>query len=161
VARRYGSGRTPGRNLATIFIPGVTDVREPRPLRSIYAGWERGDFSHGEWADPEIEWVLVEAPSPGTWHGLAGMAEGFRTWFSSSEDVHVYADKFRELDDERVAVLVHSTGRGKASGLEYPPELTRTAHLFHVRGGKVIKFVFYSDRDRALADLGLTPGGES
>ena len=76
----------------------------------------------------------VEGPSPGAWHGLAGMAEGFRAWFSASEDVHVYADEFRELDDERVAVLVHGTGRGKASGLEYSPEMTRTAHLFHVQG---------------------------
>ena len=60
----------------------------------------------------------------------------------------------RELDDERVAVLVHATGRGKASGLEYSPEMTRTAHLFHLQGGKVVKFVFYLD-SRALADLGL------
>ena len=34
-------------------------------------------------------------------------------------------------------------------------EMTRTAHLFHVHGGKVVKFLFYLDRDRALADLGL------
>jgi ketosteroid isomerase-like protein len=83
------------------------------------------------------------------------MAEGFRAWFSASEDVYVYADEFRERDDERVAVLVHGTGRGKASGLENSPEMTRTAHLFHIHGGKVVKFVFYLDRDRALADLGL------
>jgi ketosteroid isomerase-like protein len=124
-------------------------------VRSIYSDWERGDFSHAEWADREIEWVLVEGPSPGTWHGLAGMADGFRAWFSASKDVHVYADDFREIDDERVAVLVHATARGKASGLEYSPELKRTTHLFHVRGRKVVRFLFYLDRGRAFADLGL------
>ena len=123
-------------------------------VRSIYADWERGAFSHAECADPEMEWVLVEGPSPGTWHGLAEMG-GFRGWFGAPKDVHVYANEFREIDDERVAVLVHSTGRGKASGLEYPPELTRTAHLFHVRGGKVVRFLVYLDRDRALAGPGL------
>ena len=43
----------------------------------------------------------------------------------------------------------------KTSGLEYSPEMTRTAHLFHVHDGKVVKFLFYLDRHRALADLGL------
>jgi ketosteroid isomerase-like protein len=31
------------------------------------------------------------------------------------------------------------------------------ANLFHLRGGRVTKLVFYWDRDLALADLGLGP----
>jgi hypothetical protein len=38
---------------------------------------------------------------------------------------------------------------------------TKTAVLFYVRGGKVAKFVAYNDSERALADLGLAPEGDS
>ena len=40
-------------------------------VRSIYADWERGHFTTAEWADPEIEYVLVGGPAPGRWAGLS------------------------------------------------------------------------------------------
>src|SRR6516162_2672262 len=36
-------------------------------VRSIYADWEAGDFNHGEWADPQIEYVIVGGPIAGAW----------------------------------------------------------------------------------------------
>ena len=126
-------------------------------VRSICAAWERGGFSSAEWAHTEIEFVRADGPSPGSWTGLAGMAEGTREWLSAWEDPRVVVDEYRELDDERVLVLVHLSARGGTSGPELGQMQTSGAHLFHVCGGKATRFVHYLDRERALADLGIAP----
>ena len=123
-------------------------------MRSIYADWERGDFSAAEWADPEIEFVRVDGPDAGSRKGRAGMAEAHRAWLSTWEEWRVKAEDYLALDSERVLVLLHGSGRGKTSGVEIGQMQSNGANLFHIRDGKVTKLVI-SDRDRALADLGL------
>ena len=130
-------------------------------VQSIFAAWERGDFSAAEWADPEIEYVIADGPAPGRWTGLAGMAAGFREFLSAWEDVRALAEEYRELDGERVLVLAHLSGRAKKSGLELGQIQAKGAGLFHVRSGKVTRHVFYTRRERALADLGLAPESSS
>jgi ketosteroid isomerase-like protein len=130
-------------------------------VRSIYAAWERGDFSSAEWAHPEIEFAIADGPEPGSWTGLAGMAEGWGACLAAWEGFRTDVDEYRELDDERVLVLAHHTGRGKSSGLELGHMSAKGAGLFHIRGGKVTRFVTYSDCERAFADLGLPSEAES
>ena len=122
-------------------------------VRSIYAAWERGDFGSAEWADPEIEYA--DGPSPGTWNGLDGMAEGFRDFLGAWKDWGVVADDYLELAGERVLVSFRLTGRGKASGLDIARVHTNGATLFAIGDGRITRVVQYLDRDRALADLGL------
>ncbi len=130
-------------------------------VRSIYADWERGDFSSADWAHPEMELVIADGPSPGNWTGRARMAEGWRDFFSAWEDWRVYVDAYRELDGERVLVLEDRTARAKISGLRIGHMAGETrstgASLFHIRDGKVTRFVTYFDRERAFAELGLAP----
>jgi ketosteroid isomerase-like protein len=129
-------------------------------VRSIYAAQARGDYDSADWAHPEIEFVIADGPAPGTWRGLTEMAAGWRDFLSAWEDVRTDVDEYRELDEERVLVLLRFSGRGKASGLD-AAQWTATkgaANLVHVRGGKVTRLVIYWDRERALADLGLAPG---
>ena len=121
-------------------------------VRSIFSALERGDFTKAEWADPDIEYVIVGGPEPGTIKGRAGLAEAMRTLFKEIGDLRSEAEEYRELDGERVLVLTRSVGRGKLSGV---PASARNAEVFEVHDGKVTRVVVYYDRDRALADLGL------
>jgi ketosteroid isomerase-like protein len=123
---------------------------------SLFEDFERGEFGRVGWMDPEIEFVMIGGPEPGSWTGPAGMADSWRDWLSTWKDVRFGAEEYRELDEERIFVLLHvSRGRGKTSGLELRQVRTKGASLFHVRNGKVTRFVNYWDRDHALADLRL------
>jgi hypothetical protein len=72
--------------------------------------------------------------------------EFLRGW----EEFRAEPDEYREVDDERVLVLVAAAGRGKTSGLDL--EQMRTAYpssrggasLIQVRDGKVTKVVLYT-----------------
>jgi hypothetical protein len=128
-------------------------------VRSICADWERGDFTSAEWAHQEIEFSRGLRLDIST--GLAGMADSWRDVLSAWEDLRFHADEYRELDDERVLVLAHISGRGKTSGLEVGGLRSNAATLFHVRSGKVTRLIVYGDRDRALADLGLATEADS
>ncbi|MHB8233705.1 MAG: nuclear transport factor 2 family protein [Solirubrobacteraceae bacterium] len=124
-------------------------------VRSIFADWERGDFSNAGWADSAIEYVHADGPDPGAWTGLAEMANAFRSWLSAWQDYTVELGECRELDDERVIVLYGRSGRGKNSGMQLGQMYARGAILFQLNDGRVTRLIHYLDRDRALADLGL------
>ncbi len=124
-------------------------------VRSIFAAWEHGDFGSVDWAHPEITFVVADGPTPGSWTGVTSMAEAWRGALSAFEQLRTEADEYRALDDERVLVLMHLSGRGKTSGLEVGDIAMKGMNLFHVRGGKVTRLVLYWDRDRARADAGL------
>jgi ketosteroid isomerase-like protein len=124
-------------------------------VRSIYADLERGDLSSSAWAHPEIEWIITDGPTRGQWTGVAGMAESIRDMLGAWNDVRFYADEYREIDDERVLVLFHRTGRGKVSGLDVGEFDTRGASVYTVRNGRVTKVINYNGRAHALADLGI------
>ena len=131
-------------------------------VRSICTDFEHGDFTRApEWAHPEMELVIADGPSPGSWRGVAGLAEATYDFLPAWKDLSGQAREFRELDDERVLVVFHMSGRGKASGLKLEQTWAKVAGLFHVRDGKVTRGVFYFDHERALADIGLPSEADS
>jgi hypothetical protein len=102
-------------------------------VRSIYADWERGDYSRSDWADPEIEFVVADRPEAGSWCGVTGMARGWGDFLSAWEDYRIAAEEYRALDQDRVLVLTHRSGRGKKSGMVMDEMRDRGAAFPHPR----------------------------
>jgi ketosteroid isomerase-like protein len=122
-------------------------------VRSILADWERGDYyGSTAWAHPEIEFVVMDGPSPGGLTSVSAVEDNWRVFQETWEDYRVSANDYRELDADRVLVLARFSGRGKTSGVEMAQ---LAANIFTLRAGKVVALTIYWDRDRALADLGL------
>lgn len=125
-------------------------------VRSIFDAWEHGDFSSVDWADPNIEFAIADGPAPGTWNGITGLVEGWSDLMRAWQDLRSEPEEYLELDDERILVLAHFSGRGKGSGVQISDMRSKGAGLFHVRNAKVTRHVVYWDRDHAFAELGLT-----
>jgi ketosteroid isomerase-like protein len=139
----------------------VTASANVELVRSIYAEWDRGDYDSAHWAHPEIEFVLADGPSPGSFKGLAGMAAASRGVFDVWEDYRAAVEEIREIDGGRVLVVHRRSGRGKTSGIELDRLQSRGATVFNISDGSVTKLTAYLDQSRALADLGLAPEGEA
>ena len=133
-------------------------------VKSIYAAWEKGDFSSADWADPEIEFEMRGGLTTGRWTGVEEMSEAWAAMLMAWEDLRAVPDEFRELDGDRVLVFLRNEGLGKGSGIDVGEISVKAANVFTVGDGKVTSLILYWDRERAIADLGLgdrekPPGG--
>ncbi len=130
-------------------------------VRSIYADWERGDWGEVWWAAPTIEFVIADGPDQRTIAGLDAMTHAWREFLAAWSGYAVTAEQFRELDGERVLVLLHATGRGKASGADIAPGSERGANVFTIAHGAVTRLAIFFDHRRALVEVGLAEEGEN
>jgi hypothetical protein len=126
-------------------------------VRSLYRDhFERGEFfGRAEWAHPEIECVIVDGPAHDSGIGVAGMARVWKGFLAAYDDFLATVEEYREIDAQRILVLLRFSGRGKASGLEIGSMSTRNASVYDIDGGLVRRLALYWDRERAFADLGI------
>ena len=122
-------------------------------VQAIYADWEQGDFGQTQrWADEGIEWARFGGEGAGAWTGQEAIAQAIGELLGSFDDLRALADHYEVIDDDRVLVFTRWSARERDTGNEV--ELLR-ANLFRIHGGRVVRLIFYWDRNRALADLGL------
>ena len=124
-------------------------------VRSICEDWRRGDFSHYEWAHPEIEFTTADLPAAGSSTGRAGMAERWRDFLGMWQNYSSEALEYRRLDTVRIRAVLRHRGRARTSGFEIERAVSEAVALFHVRRGHVTRLIIDGQRENAFSDLGL------
>ena len=119
-------------------------------VRSIYAAWEKGDFSNVDWADPDIEFQI---PDQQPVRGVTAMAREWGEWLKAFDDVALSPESFHDRAD-RVVGVHHFRGQGKRSGI--PAQEFSVACLFTLRDSKVTRLILYSNKNGALEAAGLS-----
>jgi hypothetical protein len=80
-------------------------------VRSIYAAWERGDFTSADWAHPQIECVVIGGVLGDKVTGLAGFAEAWRGWLDAWKNFRAGAEEYRDLGESVRPHLLQRRGQ--------------------------------------------------
>jgi hypothetical protein len=101
-------------------------------------------------ADAELDFSAVYPDGP--------ILRGIEAWLGYLRSlpwggsVKLEAERFFDVDDERVLVFVHVSTKGEGSGV--PVEM-RNAYEFTIRNGVLLRWKVYADRAEALEAAGL------
>jgi ketosteroid isomerase-like protein len=121
-------------------------------VRSILANWARGDYSSVDWADPNI--AFSGPLDAGTTRGIDELGRRWGEFLGAWDQFATTPERFIDMGDDRVLVLVRFEGRGRVSGA--PATGFSGGQLFTLRDGKVVRLVVYSTRAEALEAAGLS-----
>ena len=124
-------------------------------LRQGYEAFNRADIDAVMGLmDPEIEWQEPDVeglPQRGTHHGPEAVANNvFGAVVGNWDNFQAVPDELLDAG-ERVVVLGHFEGRGKASGKALD---ALYAHVWTLRDGKAVHFRAYADTVKVLQSLG-------
>jgi len=122
-------------------------------VREIYADPRGLIGTASERAVPTVEFDFTDVyPDRPVLRGVEEMRRFRETGPWSGSPVHIEAERFFDVDDERVLAFVRVKATGRDSGVEV--EL-KPAHLFTIRDGLLVRFKAYRDRGQALEAAGL------
>jgi ketosteroid isomerase-like protein len=128
-------------------------------VRSLYADWDRGDFSlvdrESEWREtfaPDFEWhTRDDLPDAGVRKGYEGAGRLRDEWVEAFDGMHVELDELIDAGDDVIAVA-RLCGRLRGSGHQLDVQETQ---VWHTRDGRVTEVRAYLTRSEALKAVGL------
>jgi ketosteroid isomerase-like protein len=103
---------------------------------------------------PDIEFVSMLGISGRSYMGHSGIREYFDDIESAWAEWSVDVERVAEGADGRVAIVMTMRARGKGSGVELAE---RTAHIWTVRDGRLLRNQLHRDPDAALRALDAQP----
>jgi ketosteroid isomerase-like protein len=124
------------------IVRGIYDAarqRDADAVLSLYDPSVECDYSRVRWGDPARR---------GVYHGHEGLQEVFREWHEAWENYEAGVDEVIDVGDDQVITVGTARGRGRASGIEV--ELRHQAGLWTIRGGKVVRVVWFPTREEAF-----------
>jgi ketosteroid isomerase-like protein len=101
---------------------------------------------------PDIEFLSMLDIGGRSYLGHDGIREYFRDIESAWAEWSVAVERVVEGADGRVAIVMTMHARGQESGLELAE---RTAHIWTVRDGLLLRNELYREPDEALRTLGV------
>jgi ketosteroid isomerase-like protein len=125
-------------------------------VRSVYEAAARRDTEAVlALYDPEVELdnsaLQVVGWGGGVYRGHEGVRRFFREWHEAWDSVDYDFDELIEAPGEHVVAVVTRHARGRASGAEVTLDL---ALLWTIRDERVVRVVWFSSREEALAAAG-------
>ena len=104
---------------------------------------------------PEVELDSVLGISGRAYHGHDGINEYLDDVASAWEHWTVEVEQVVEAQDGRVVIVMTMHARGRGSGLTLT---ARTAHIWTLRDGRLLRNQLYREPEQALRDLGISAG---
>jgi ketosteroid isomerase-like protein len=130
-------------------------TQNEEPVRRMADAISRGDVDAAvAVCDPEIEFLSVLAVSGRAYVGHAGIRQYFADVSSAWEEWRVEVHRVAAAADGRVAIVMTMHFRGRESGAALSE---RTAHVWTLRDGRLLRNQPYREPDQALRAVGASP----
>jgi ketosteroid isomerase-like protein len=115
------------------------------------AGIEKASQAGVVSPDIELDFSALYLDGPVV-RGFEEWRKGFANTVPWGGSVSFEAERYFDVDDERVLIFMRVTAQGQGSGI---PVENRVAHEYTVRDGVISRWKGYADRSEALQAAGL------